>query len=204
MIRRLDPDADLDLYRQCWGWRQEYPRALRDATAVDSVDSFEEFIEQSRGARADIGIFDSEYKFMEEFIACVSLQWKSNGVYEIHMAAKRRCRIEQMIEPFLNIQKTIFEDLKARFIFAFTPEWNRGLILLATIIGMEPDGVKRIRGTTRGRAITWVRLSQSRAQYEQHAKTDAGPNGNRSIHAAGQFNDHEHASSEYAGYRSAA
>ena len=204
MIRRLDPEVDGDLYRQCWEWRTKYPRALRDATAVDSVDSFEEFIDQSRGARADIGIFDSEYRFMEELIACVSIQWKADGVYEIHMAAKRGSRIEQMVEPFLNIQKTIFEELGARFIFAFTPEWNRGLILLSTIIGMEPDGVRRIRGTTRGRAITWVRLSQSRAQYEQHAKTNADANGYRSVFAAGQFNQHDHASSEYSGYRSAA
>lgn len=159
MIRRLDPDKDTELYRQRWEWREKYPRSLRDATAVDSVETFEEFLGQARGARADIGIFDNE------LIGCVSLQWQAEGVYEIHLSAKRGAKLEQLIEPCLSIQKTLFDDLNARFIFAFTPEWNRGVILLAIAMGMERDGVRRIKGTTRGRLITWERLSMTREMY---------------------------------------
>lgn len=198
MIRRLDPDQDRDLYRQRWEWREQYPRSLRDATAVDSVGSFEEFLEQARGARADIGIFE------DELIGCVTLDWKAEKVYEIHLSAKRGARLEQMIEPCLSIQKTIFEDLRARFIFAFTPEWNRGTILLATTLGLEPDGVRRIRGTTRGRAITWLRLSQSRAAYERDTTATAGADRNGTVFADRQFDHNEHASSEHSRHRAAA
>jgi hypothetical protein len=197
MIRRLDPDRDADLYRQRWEWRERYPRSLRDATAVDSVGSFEEFLEQARCARADIGIFDGE------LIACVSLQWRGEGVYEIHLSAKRGVRLEQLLEPCLSIQKTIFEDLNARFIYAFTPDWNKGTILLATILGLEPDGVRRLRGTTRGRLITWIRLSQSRAAYERDAKTDANAIGNRAVFAERQLDNDLDAGGEHSRHRAA-
>jgi hypothetical protein len=197
LIRRLDPDRDRDLYRERWKWREAYPRSLRDATAVDSVATFEEFLDQARGTRADIGIFD------QELIGCVTIQRQGEGVFEIHLSAKRGVRLEQMIEPCLNIQKTIFEDLQGRFIFAFTPEWNRGTILLATAIGLEPDGVKRIRGTSRGRVITWVRLSQSREAYERDKQADADAIGNGPVFTKRQFNHNEHAGGEYARHRAA-
>lgn len=198
MIRRLDPDRDLDLYRQRWEWREKYPRSLRDATAVDSVATFEEFLDQARGARADIGIFDND------LIACLTIQWKAEGVYEIHLSALRGIRVDRLIEPLLNIQRTIFEDLNARFIFAFTPEWNRGLIVLATAVGLEPDGVRRIKGATKGRAITWLRLSQTREAYERDTAAEPNTVGNRTVFAERQFDDNEHAGSEHARYRSAA
>jgi hypothetical protein len=198
VIRRLDPDADRELYRQRWEWRERYPRSLRDATAVDSVATFEEFLEQARGARADVGIFDNE------LIGCVTIQWQAEGVYEIHLSAKRGVRLEQMIEACLSIQKTIFEELSARFIFAFTPEWNKGTIMLATIMGLVPDGIRRLRGTTRGRAIEWMRLSQSRADYERDTTAKPDADGDRAILPDRQFNFNEHAGSEYARHQSAA
>lgn len=197
MIRRLDPDRDLDLYRQRWEWRERYPRSLRDATAVDSVATFEEFLEQARGARADIGIFDGE------MVGCVSLEWKAERVYEAHISAKRKASLDRFIEPCLSIQKTVFEELDAALLFGFTPEWNRGAVLLAKTMGLEPDGVRRLRGTARGRVITWVRLSQTRADYERDTAPKPNADGYGAVLTGRQFNHNEHASSEYSRHRAA-
>lgn len=182
MIRRLDPNKDTELYRQCWEWRERYPRPLRDATAVNSVTTFEEFLGQSRGARADIGIFDVAYKFMDEqLIAVVSLQWKGEGIYEVHLSARwRGVRVDDLIEAGLSIVKTIFEGLNARFVFAFTPKWNRGAILFAAAMGFQVDGVQRMSGTSRGRVIVWRRLSMTKENYESDFsnKPDADGIGN--------------------------
>lgn len=175
MIRRLDPEKDVELYRQCWEWRERYPRPLRDATAVNSVTTFEEFLEQSRGARADIGIFE------EQLIAVVSLQWKGEGIYEVHLSARwREVKIDSLIEAGLSIVKTIFEGLRARFVFAFTPKWNRGAILFAVAMGFQADGVQRMSGISRGRVIVWQRLSMTKENYESDFsnKPDADGIGN--------------------------
>lgn len=192
MIRRLDPDKDVDLYRQAWGWREQYPRSLREATKVHSVETFEEFLELSRGARADIGVFE------EEFLAVISVQWHSEGIFEIHFSSKRGTRVEQLIEPCLNIQKTIFENLNAKLIFAFTPEWNRSVLLLGQALGLQPTGVTKLFGTTsRGRVIVWAQLAQTREAYESDAKTTANADGHEydesDVHAGEQYARHQSA-----------
>lgn len=193
-IRRLDPETDIDLYRELWRWQSEYPRALRDAVKVHSVDSFEEFLEQAKGARIHVGIFDSE------LCAVIGLQWLATGMYEIHLSAKRKTRLEQLIEPCLSIQKTAFEELQCRYWFLFTPEWNRGAILLATAMGFYNDGVSKIVGTTKHRVIKWVRMSQTREDYLRDVGNFSPTTGTIEFRSILPDND---AGSKYAGHRAA-
>lgn len=197
MIRRLDPEKDIELYRQCWGWREQYPRSLREAVKVGSVETFEEFLDLARGARADVGVFD------EELITLVSIDWKADGVYEIGFSAKRGAGLKRTIEPCLSILKTIFEDLQARFIFAFTPEWNRGAKLLMAAMGMKLDGVSRLHGVSHERVIRWQRLSMTKADYESNRQTATDADGNGTVHA-GRIVDYDlDTCSEYSRHRAA-
>ena len=199
MIRRLDPIQDVGLYRQCWRWQSTYPRWLKDALNVYAVTTFAEFMELARGARADIGVFAAE-----RLLAVFSLQWKAVGVYEVHFSARRGTNIVQLIEPCLSIQYTVFNELPGRFLFAFTPRHNRAAIVLATAIGLQADGVQRLAGASRGRVITWQRLSMSKEDYAKSIiQTNTNAVGDDSAFANRIADINVNAGGEYSRHRAA-
>lgn len=162
MIRKLDPSTDLDCYRVCWSWFQDLPRWAHDILAVYSVEKFEDYIELANGARANIGVFDGE-----QFIAMITVEWLAKGVYELHLSSSRRPNVELIIEAFVNLSKTLFEEMDAKMAVSFTPSYDKGILAMVRAAGMRQDGVEKLKGVYRGRVIRWRRSIITADDYRQ-------------------------------------
>lgn len=162
MIRTLNPDTDLDLYRECWSWHESFPRWVQDALSAYSVATFEEYVELAKGPRTNVGVFDGD-----QFIAVITVEIVASGVYEVHLSSVRRPPREVIIEAMLNVTRTVFEDLNARLGFSFTPDYDKGIITLVRAIGMRQDGVEKLRGVSRGKPVKWIRSIMTADDYQQ-------------------------------------
>lgn len=161
-LRALNPETDRDLYRQCWSWHESFPRWVQDALEAYSVETFEEYLELTKGPRSNIGVFDGE-----NFVAMITVELVAASVYEVHLSSIRRPPREVIIEAMLNVTKTVFEDLNAKTGFSFTPDYDKGIIALVRAIGMRQDGVEKLRGVSRGKPVRWIRSIMTDADYRK-------------------------------------
>lgn len=162
MIRALNRWLDTDLYRQAWSWHESFPRWVQDALAAYSVETFEEYLDLAKGARANVGVFNEG-----NFVAMITVELVASGVYEVHLSSIRRPPREIIIEAMLNVTKTVFEDLNAKVGFSFTPDYDKGIIALVRAIGMRQDGVEKLRGISRGKPVRWIRSIMTDIDYDQ-------------------------------------
>lgn len=165
MIRNLNPSTDLDLYRRVWSWHEALPDWAREALSTYSVTTFEEYMELANGPRVNIGVFDGG-----TFIAMITVDLVASGVYELHLASARRPSSELLVEAFVNLSKTLFEDLKAKMAVSFTPACYKGILALVRAAGMRQDGVEKLRGASRGRVVHWIRSVITAEDYYQQIK----------------------------------
>jgi hypothetical protein len=193
VIRRLNPDTDLDLYRQCWGWYEALPRWARAVLAVYSVSTFGEYLELARGPRANIGVFDGD-----DFIAMVTVEWAAEGVYEVHFSSERRPPRDVIVEAMINVTRIVFEELGAEVGFSFTPNYDKGIITMLRAIGMRQDGVEKLRSSHRGKVVKWIRSIMTKDDYERNFSPE--PNANR----IGAVHANDYAGSEYSRHQPAA
>lgn len=197
MIRRLDPDKDIELYRQCWGWFQDCPAWVKEALAAYSVSTFDEFMELAHGNRADVGVFDSE-----RLVAVISLQLVASGTYEVHLSSVRHPPRTLLLEAIVNVVKLGFEELGIEIGFSFTPSYDKGIIALIRAAGLRQDGVIKLRGTSRGRVVKWIRSIITREDYESNIKAE--PDADRFGPILANRDINEYAGSEYPRHQSTA
>lgn len=164
MIRKLDPATDIDCYQAVWGWYQSLPKWAYDVLAVYSVATFEEYLELANGARANIGVFDGD-----KFIAMITVEWLAVGVYELHLSSSRRPNVELIIEAFVNLSKTLFEEMGAKMAVSFTPSYDKGILAMVSAAGMRQDGVEKLKGQRKGRTIHWLRSIITAEDYQKAA-----------------------------------
>lgn len=165
MIRKLDPKTDIDLYRKVWSWHEALPEWARDVLSAYSVTTFEDYMKLTDGPRVNIGVFDDD-----RFIAMITVDLVASGVYELHLASERRPSAELLVTAFINLSKTLFEDLKAKMAVSFTPSYYQGILALVRAAGMRQDGVEKLRGASRGRVVHWIRSVITADDYHQQIK----------------------------------
>lgn len=152
MIRKLDTSTDLDHYATCWDWFTDLPQWAKDALEPYSVETFDEYMELAKGPRSNIGVFDNE-----KLIAVITVELVAKGTYELHVSCGRRPKSELMIEAFVNLGKTLFDELGAATVFSFTPDYLKTTLRWARAAGMRQDGVEKLKGVSRNKIVRWQR-----------------------------------------------
>lgn len=150
-IRRLDPEKDIDLYKQSFDWDKDYPRWYQDAEKVARVD-FDEWMERSN-ERADVGVFDPD------FTALISVICRAPQIFEVHFWAKRKTNLERLGLAALNVRRSLERLVGMRGAFAWIVKRNAPVKRLCGMIGFVPDGATLVDGESHGKPITWIRVS---------------------------------------------
>lgn len=151
MIRKLEP-IEIDLLRQAFDWREEYPSWFRTMLAEGAPDqSWEGYLQASR-EMVDFGIFEGE------MYGLISIRPCGNSRYEAHIAAKRGSDLEKLAFAAYAIRDALFRQ-GAKEIIAWVASQHRSMKRLCRLAGLEPDTLTVIRGEIRNRLITWERFS---------------------------------------------
>lgn len=164
-IRKLNPTVDLDHYRTVWAWFQDLPKWAHDVLAAYSVETFDEYVELANGPRTNIGVFDGE-----KLIAMITVEMVAKDVYELHLSSSRRPSVGLILEAFINLSKTLFEDLDAQTAVSFTPSYDKGILTLVRAAGMRQDGVEKLKGERKGHVVRWTRSIITADDYQQQAE----------------------------------
>lgn len=177
-LRVLHPATDEHLFREAWRWKESYPRLVRQ---WDGLRHFRQWFALMK-RRVSIGIFT------DHLIAIATLKPDGNGVYEAHVDCERRVDLDTLTRALLSIEKTMFEEWKAREIFAGIISKNYGIIQLAELCGFQRDGIEDRAGKLR-----WIRMRITNVEYQNqfrdieqhgHIQTDARCVESRHRHAA--------------------
>jgi len=164
-IRRLDPEKDLELYRETYEWDRSYPQWYQDAEKVARLD-LEQFIEQAK-ERADIGIF------LPEFVALISILRRAPKVFEGHIWAKRHTKIETLGWAAFNVRKSLERDLGMLAGYVWIVKRNAPIRKLCILAGLVPDGAEFVDGISHGKPITWIRCSYGKKEIDHDADPTA-------------------------------
>lgn len=160
MIRRLDPDKDIDLFKEAYLWGRQR-KWFREIENQFGASTFEEFISDAeRDVQVDVGVFDNQ------LIGLITLELKEKGIYEAHIRVSRDADLNLIALGALSIREQLFRELGAKEIFGQIPNFNKGAIQLAEMCGLYRDGITVIQGQVRNRLIEWVRVSYGEEETE--------------------------------------
>src|SRR6185369_3465490 len=107
MIRRLDPEKDKECLIEAYSWDKDYPRWYQDLEKV-SHWPLEQFLKEAPD-RADLGVFSDE-----QLVALISIIRRAPYVFEGHIWAKRRSRVDDLAGAVAWTIDRLREDLKMR------------------------------------------------------------------------------------------
>lgn len=147
-IRRLEPEADRELFETAYHWDDNHPRWYRESDAIFRP-SFEEFIEPD-DSQSFIGVFNGS------FTALLALTQRAKGIFELHLWAKRGSNAAIIAEAAFYVKHSLFKDVAARKLFAMVAKKNYKVREMCNNVGLEPTGVVVIKGTYLGRCIEWL------------------------------------------------
>ncbi len=152
MIRRLDPETDRECLVDAYSWDKEYPRWFQDLEKV-SHWPLEQFLKEAPD-RADLGVFHDD-----EMVALISIIRRDVGVFEGHVWAKRKSKVEELANAVSWIIERLVEDLKMRFGYVWIAKRNLPIKQMCIMAGLRFDGTTLTDGESHGKPIVWERFS---------------------------------------------
>jgi len=153
VIRVLHPDTDEHLFREAWRWRLDYPRLVR---RWDGLKHFRQWLALMK-RRVSIGVFS------DRLIAIVTFRPDGNDVYEVHVDCERGVDKEDLLTALLSVEQTVFNEWKAKEVFAGIISRNTGIILIAEACGLQRDGVEERVGR-----LKWIRMRKTVSEFNQN------------------------------------
>jgi len=160
MIRRLDPDTDLELYGEMYSWEMDAPQWFREASGVDRP-TWEDFLTQIRDVnQIDIGVWSNR----DTLCAVVSVTDRGSGSFEGHLWAKRHTKLETITMAVWQVMDDLFQR-GMNEAFVVVAEKNRAVIRMCQALHMIADGQTKIGGEYHGRPIKWIKLCCTRDMW---------------------------------------
>src|ERR1044072_1199036 len=160
-VRCIDP-SDEGLLFEAYDLFQSQPAWLYSAHPVFWLPDFVTFRESAK-ERLDFGVFD------KEMLAVFSLTSR-NGSYEVDLAARKGTDPQTLYTAARTLRDELFKCGIGE-IFAWVLSKNRGVMRVCRAAGLEPDGVRVLKGALKGKPAEWVRLSCRKGCNHEGAKT---------------------------------
>lgn len=143
MIRLLNIDNDLELFREAWSWRYAAPKWFQEALDIFK-ETFEEYLEAIPN-ELHYGVF-----IEGEISAIVRLVEIGPRVFNTHLYAKRKTDFGMLLEACQAIRDHLFAQGAIAYI-GWIPSNNRSIARLYENLGLRETGMRCFKGTIRGR-----------------------------------------------------
>lgn len=159
-LRALDPDRDVDLFREAHNWIFEAPPWLRQAenivAGINGCDTWEGYLKAAYSPKeCNVGLFDGI------MLALFTIQSEGDGCFQVHVNAKPHADTLMLMAAAMQIKQWLF-DRGANEVFGFVAERNRPLRRFAEQVGFKFSGVSIFKGSMRDRPIRWMRYAAFR------------------------------------------
>lgn len=152
-IRILDETKDRSILETAWNWSQGAPNWFKNALAVHK-ETLKDFLHESANELI-IGIFiDNEPQSVVRFVPM------ANGLYELHLMAKRKTDFNILLQACESIKQYVFDNGIKR-LGGWIPARNRHIVRLYKLLGFNQRGQIVREGTFHGRDIVWVYFEKS-------------------------------------------
>jgi hypothetical protein len=165
IVRALKPNEEY-LFRQAYEWTADAPEWWKAMDRVYPVSFGDYHLATFDESQFNFGIFDGE------MFGLITVNHYGDGVFDVHIAAKRGASVELLAEAACMIRERLFKS-GAQAIFGWVAKFNRGIIKVGEACGMHRDGVRMFKGECHGRVIEWVHLITTRAEWESEIKLAA-------------------------------
>ncbi len=148
-IRILDETKDVEELKTAWSWFEETPAWFKESLA-SSKETLADFLRSAENELL-IGIFEKQ-------ITAVLRIVPQNGVYELHLMAKRRTDWGILVQAFASVRDFLSERGIDKF-GGWIPKKNRAIIRLYRSLGFQYNGIRCFQGKTHGKIIEWYYFS---------------------------------------------
>lgn len=128
MLRALDPQTDIDLFREAYGWRSARPSPLRP----DRM-SFEDF-SADNPRQVVVGLFHGKLQ------AVYLIQETAPAIYDTHFTSNRTAPKENVLAGARLLLTWLLEN-GAEEVVAYVSERNKPLGRFVEAVGFTPVGV---------------------------------------------------------------
>lgn len=148
LLRALDPEKDLDLFREAYDWRT----SRRYETEASGTIPFEEFASY-KPTEVSMGLFNGE------LIAVYLIQQRGPHLFQVHFASRRKTARDDALSGALTLRDWLLRDGDAEIFGWILEAWtgaNHPIHRFAIACGFHPTGDIFQDSDTK---VTWHRYS---------------------------------------------